>query len=92
MSTYSLTSADLQTLRTFLEKKSLYSLAFEPDGRPRLEQAAGRRAVHLKDGLPWALGWVCYNSISHTIPEAERLEMLYRYARAFVEEARHESA
>jgi hypothetical protein len=89
---YLLIPADHETLKTFLEKKSLYFLVFETDGRPRLEQTAGRAPIHLKDGCPWGLAWVFFNSLSHTIPEADRLTALYAWAQGLVEEARHESA
>ncbi len=81
MADYTLTPEDLGTLKTFLEKKALYYLAFETDGRPRLEQTAGRAPIHLKDGCPWGLAWVFFNSLSHEIPETERLEHLAVWAR-----------
>ncbi len=92
MSTYTLAAEDLGTLRTFLEKKSLYYLAFDETGKPRLEQTAGCAPIHLRDGCPWGLAWVYFNSLSHTIPEADRLTALYAWAQGLVEEARHESA
>ena len=81
MNTYKLTDADREILKVFLEKRGIYDLVFDESGKPALSQTAGKAPIRLKDGLPWALGWVYFNSLDQNFAEEERLASLAAWAR-----------